>query len=278
MIKKKTKRKRSGGADTNTFLLIALILLVIFLIRNQGTELPAIEGNLLSQLNSIDPAGTECLLTTDKDAYCTGEWIRASLDGPAHTSFLVGINVDGVGWELWGQVNTDDNGEVMRQGVADEVGHYHIRAISEECVSNSVHLDVINCVEPDAEVACDWKVVDRYNGPFAPLRTTEWKNTLVPGKFQWEFKTSAGNNLPVTLTKEMSSIKYFPTSWWIIYPFQVETSSKYGIVVNNERATNVDGFIELSQWVCEGDELGWDPQMFDFPYAQQDVQGPNLII
>lgn len=272
------KNDKKTGVNTNTILLAGLILLVIFLARNgMFSNNVVIEGDQIDQFNYEDPEGLgQCEISLNKETYCTGDWVKATLEGPANTMFYVGTNRDSAGWNLWGTVTTDSSGSVVRQGIVNDPGHYLIRGISDSCITNLVETDVIVCPgdAPDPD-HCWWQLIDRYDGPFPQLTRTEWKNTLVPGKYQWEFKTSAGNNMPVTFTKEMTSIDYFPDSWWIFHQIDVPTSAKYGIVVENSQGVDVPGFIELKQWVCETDDLNWDPNMFDAPYAQQDLEGPN---
>ena len=152
MAKKKKKstraRKKESSINTNLIIGIALIAVLIYGGTHdwfKGITSMSVTGDTTTQLNYADIDGTGgCEISTDKDAYYCGQWVKATLQDGKNTKCYIFINKDNSEWEYWGDITTDDNGEAIKQGPVNEAGNYKIRVLCEnQCISNLLDINVI---------------------------------------------------------------------------------------------------------------------------------------
>lgn len=260
--KKKSKKNPivNWFADNLVGLLILIALIIIIIGANSSWfnfSYTEINDETLIQKFESSVVDTECSITLNEDEYCDGDLVKATLEGIPGETFFIGLNVDSEGWTLWDEVVLDENGEYSQSGVINDVGNYKIRAVSENCLTNLVDVDVVECED------CWWQTIDSFNGDIEPYYKYEWKANLVPGDFKWVVDSES--NMNYWLIKGMSSTNYFPNTADFEHEFNVMFSDDFGIQVENPHILKKNVDIELQQWVCEGDDLNWNPEMFDSP-------------
>ena len=262
--KKKKPRKNYKAFDLNSILLIAIIFILIYGVNQGwfGGSNYNFSGDQIDMFNTEGTSGTnQCKITLDKSAYCSGDWAKATLSGPDDTLFYVGLNQDDAGWEVWGEVTTDSSGNVTKNIRVTETGKYKIRAISDYCITNLVEVEVIDCgTDPDEE-NCWWQSIAKENDLSIMQGTfSNWFGTLVEGKFKYAWSYSLMG--PLTEISHALTVDHTSSAQSGSYEFNANSGETWQISTINAVSVPITADLELFQWVCEGDDLNWNPNMY----------------
>lgn len=257
------KKSYKSGTNTNTFLIIALI--IVFVYGGQQGWFRGLSytftGDQVDLFNSPGTLGTEsCRISLNDDEYCVGDLVSATLSAQPNKEFHIGINKDDTGWVLFETATTDSSGKITRTGNVNDAGTYKIRAISDYCVTNLVEVDVIVCADqqPDDE-NCWWQSIAKESISVPSGIFSNWHGILVEGKFKFEWSYS-NNGVDTEISKD-ATVKHTSSDQSGSYTFNSNNGEVWQISAINDLPVASTINFELFQWVCEGDDLNWNPGM-----------------
>lgn len=130
------------------------------------------------------------------------------------------------------------------------------------------------CNSAIPQIECSWVLVSGIDATIRPFTYVDWVDFLPIGDYKFTWSSPSEQNIHIV--HEMATVKRITNTVEGEHFVSEKTGSDWGIGVDNYKSESVLTKIRLYQWICAGDALNWQSDMFskaniENTYGSQDL-------